>query len=227
MPLEPSFYEARPSLGTSVDAVLRGWRGAAQASTAPAQRVRALLTTGQVGEWEFSWQEGVIHRILSAGGSRSATTGELEMLRKCMVHGWFFVYLTEEGQEPVVLHTVGIVTQDSSESPLLSPSATLECEGKPAQASRMPGGEIPRQEEPSLIRPESVRNSAGKRPVSRRLALLLLGGAVGGLCVIGWLVTHRSEPGMVLTVLALLVLGRKIRQAEHPAGSFPKTERIE
>lgn len=219
MPLEPSSYAARPSLGRSVDAVLCGWRGAAQAVCAPAQRVRALLTTGQVGEWEFAWSGGDLHRILAAGVSRTATASEQELLRKCIVHGWFFVYLAEAGQEPIVLHAVGIEVQDSPESPLFTPQTTPQWkdisrqkEGRVEEIG-MPDETAHRHEKPSPIRPECEQNHTGKCPASRRLALLLLSGAVVGSGVIGWRLTRRSEMGITLALVVLIVLGRTIIRA--------------
>lgn len=219
MPLEPSSYAARPSLGSSVDAVLRGWRGAAQASSAPAQRIRALLTTGQVGEWEFAWSGGDLHRILAAGVSHPATASEQELLRKCIVHGWFFVYLAREGQEPIVLHAVGIDVQDSPESPLFSPQATPQWKGISRQKEGrvgeigMPDDTTPRHERPSPIPAECEQNHTGKCPAFRRRPLLLLSGAVVGSGVIGWRLTRRSEIGIALALVVLIVLGRTIIRA--------------
>ncbi len=216
---EPSSYEARPSLGSSVDAVLRGWRGAAHASTAPSQCVRALLTAGRVGEWEFGWRNEVIHRIRPTGGSQPITCSEQEMLRRCMVHGWFFIYLAQEGQEPVVLHTVGIEVQDSPGSPLFSPLVTPESksittlERGSVEEIRLLDGETSRPMVSSPMQSGGDQGSAGTCPALPRLALLLLSGAVGSLGVIGWLHTRRCNLGMVLAVRGLVALGLTIKHA--------------
>jgi hypothetical protein len=183
-----SSHEEQPSLGASVEAILAGWRREAQACTAPGQRVRALLTTRQVGEQE--------------------------MLRRFIAHGWFFAYRLEPGQKPVVLHAAGIEVQDSGPPALSPPQANparesaIQPEAGVVEAAR--GHEAPL---PAPTHPESAGNNARKRLVPRGRALLLLCGAATGSGVIGWFLTGRSAIGLALAalVLALALLGRHSR----------------
>jgi hypothetical protein len=214
MPFEPSFSEARRSLGSTVDAVLRGWQDAAQSSSVPTQRVRALLTIGQVGEWEFSWREEVIHRLLSPGILRPLTRSEEEMLRKCMVHGWFFVYRVEGGQEPLILHSVGIEIEDSPESLRFSTPFAQQSEctdlrmGYKVEEVGITGSAAPQQEIPLPMKERRHRDRVLKPSVACRLVLLLVSGVVIGS--VGWHLTRRSEFGLLLALSALVLLGRTL-----------------
>ena len=219
MPPDPSSYKSRPSLGESVDAVLCGWRRAAGASSPPALRIRALLTVGELGEWELGWRNGVIHRILATGASRPATTGEQEVLRTCILHGWFYVYLAQEHQEPVVLHAAGIETSDSPEVPLVSALTIREGESGAMRAGSS-GDEMGRRDGETPLgvgsfpmQPARSSPSAGKHPVYHRLVLLLLSGVVAGSGVTCWLLTGRSEYGVALAVLVSVLLGCILKRA--------------
>jgi hypothetical protein len=167
-----------------------------------------------MSEWEFAWSGDNLHRILETSVSRPATASEQELLRKCIVHGWFFVYQAQEGQEPTVLHAVGIEVQDSPESPLFSLQDPPHCQGTPKQKEGRPEevgtshDTTPRHESVSPIRPACEQNHTSKCPVPRQLALLLLGGAVVGSGVIGWRLTRRSEIGIALALVVLFVAGR-------------------
>jgi len=77
----------------------------------------------------------------------------------------------------------------------------------------MPDDTTPRHERPSPIPAECEQNHTGKCPAFRRRPLLLLSGAVVGSGVIGWRLTRRSEIGIALALVVLIVLGRTIIRA--------------
>ena len=203
-----SLYEERPSLGASVEAVLTGWRRAYEDCTAQGQHVRALLTLGE-DRWEFCWREGVIHRLFPPGSSRPATAGEHEMLRRFIAHGWFLVYRLEAGQEPVVLHNVGIEVQDAQEeaAPTRDVPQLSAFQGEAGHGPQ--SGDADRESQKHEAPPHRLASSAAttmrKRLVPSFPMLLLLGGAVAGSGALGWLLTRKIAVDVGLAALVLFL----------------------
>jgi hypothetical protein len=203
-----SSYEERPSLGASVEAVLAGWRRACEHCTAPGQHVRALLILGE-DRREFCWREGVIHRLFSTEESRPATASEQEMLRRFITHGWFLVYRLEAGQEPVVLHNVGIEVTATQEESVPARDAPHQGDVQGETGYGRQSGDENRESQKDEAPPHTPASSA---PHSRKMrlvpsfpVLLLLCGAVGMGGALGWFFTRKIAVGVGVAALVLVL----------------------
>lgn len=179
--------EARPSLGSSVGAILAGWYRAAR-SASGSQRVRALAFHNPETR-EYGWNQQVIHLVFTNGKSQPATTGDLDQLARAISYGWFLVYLQAgEGQEASVLHQPGkrvpsqsIRLQDLAlllqERELPAGSAAVSPRAKLEQAAALDLEDIlpPAERHPNQW---AWHPSQGLRPqkACRRLAPFIIGG---------------------------------------------------
>jgi hypothetical protein len=200
----PSAENEHHSLGDSVEAIITGWKQAYESSPAPEQCVRALLLLR--GEMrEFCWCNGVIHRLLSSGEARPATSGEQEVLQKGIQHGWFLVYRFEQGRQPTILHSVGVNVADTSRD--RDEQEQKEEGSKSTFCSPLQPSEQPQKK----VVPYCLVD---------KIFLFLAGGASIGGGLMTWFLTGRRGLGMdsMAFLFAAILIGYSLRILQEKEG---------
>lgn len=186
--------EARPTLGSSVGAIIAGWYRATRSTSGP-QRVRALLFFEQPPR-EFCWEQDVLYRVFVGEEKHPATPAEWEFLCRAVANGFLLVFLTEgEGRAVTVLHQLGTkvpvqihrpeeLPQLLQEHELPSGSAAAPSDAEPGRTGELAGAD-PLPPSPPLSAPELRNSGAWDRnssqgrspapPAWRLLATFVLG----------------------------------------------------